>query len=286
MHEDDLVRGAALRPSDLRDNVALLQDLGATMTRAHYPLHPLTLELADREGILVWAEVPGLPDGGPRCSRTTRVRRRSLRILREMVLRDRNHPSVVVWSVGNENTSKPGAGFRRYVRQAKRAAKRLDPTRLVGLAFPGYPTIGRQSLYASLDALGVNDYFGWYPGPNDSIADRADLGPYLDKLHSDYPRQALFVTEFGAEANRSGPATREGNVRVPARLPRLPPERLRPEGLPQRRAGMDPARLPGQAELRRRKPAAHPAASTKRASWTTRGIASPVSRQSSKGYGL
>ncbi len=209
MHEDDLVRGAALRPSDLRDNFALLRDLGATMTRAHYPLHPLTLELADREGILVWAEVP-VYQMEDRLFKDESVRRRSLRILREMVLRDRNHPSVVVWSVGNENTSKPGVGFRRYVRQAKRAAKRLDPTRLVGLAFPGYPTIGRQSLYASLDALGVNDYFGWYPGPNDSIADRAALGPYLDRLHADYPGQALFVTEFGAEANRSGPATEKG----------------------------------------------------------------------------
>jgi beta-galactosidase/beta-glucuronidase len=209
MHEDDLIRGAALRPSDLRDNIALLKELGATMTRSHYPLHPLTLELADREGILVWAEVP-VYQMEDRLFKDDGVRRRSLRILREMVLRDRNHPSVVVWSVGNENTSKPGAAFRRYVRQAKRAAKRLDPGRLVGLAFPGYPTIGRQGVYASLDALGVNDYFGWYPGPNNSIANREDLGPYLDKLHQDYPRQALFVTEFGAEANRSGPATEKG----------------------------------------------------------------------------
>jgi beta-glucuronidase len=209
MHEDDLVRGAALRPSDLRDNFSLLKDLGATMTRAHYPLHPLTLELADREGILVWAEVP-VYQMEDRLFRDEKVRRRSLRILREMVLRDRNHPSVLVWSVGNENTTKPGTGFRRYVRQAKRAAKRLDPTRLVGLAFPGYPTVGRQSLYASLDALGVNDYFGWYPGPQNSVADRAALGPYLDKLHEDYPRQALFVTEFGAEANREGPVSEKG----------------------------------------------------------------------------
>jgi beta-glucuronidase len=145
-----------------------------------------------------------------RLFRNNRVRRLSLRMMREMVLRDRNHPSVIVWSVGNENTQKPGPGFRRYVRQARRAARRLDPTRLIGLAFAGYPTIGRQSLYASFDALGVNDYFGWYPGPDGSIADRAGLGPYLDTLHRYYPHQALFVTEFGAEANRSGPVSEKG----------------------------------------------------------------------------
>jgi beta-galactosidase/beta-glucuronidase len=131
-------------------------------------------------------------------------------MLRGLIERDRNHPSVLVWSVGNENTTRPGPGFVRYVRQAKHLARRLDPTRLVGLAFPGYPTIARQGLYTELDAIGMNDYFGWYPGPENSIANREDLGSYLDRLHSDYPRQALFVTEFGAEANRDGPISEKG----------------------------------------------------------------------------
>ena len=58
MHEDDPTRGAALSPTQIRANFDLLRELGANMTRAHYPLHPLTLELADRYGILVWSEVP------------------------------------------------------------------------------------------------------------------------------------------------------------------------------------------------------------------------------------
>jgi beta-glucuronidase len=209
MHEDDAVAGSAISPDTLRENVALLRDLGATMTRSHYPLHPLTLELADRYGIVVWSEIP-VYQMQDMLFRNKRVRAQSLRMLRDLILRDRNHASVLVWSVGNENTSRPGPGFVRYVRQAKHLARRLDPTRLIGLAFPGYPTIGRQALYAELDALGVNDYFGWYPGPENSIARREDLGPYLDRLHSDYPKQALFITEFGAEANRSGPAEEKG----------------------------------------------------------------------------
>ena len=48
------------------------------------------------------------------------------------------------------------------------------------------------------------------PGPGGSIAERSALAPYLDRLHDDYPRQALFVTEFGAEANRAGAATEKG----------------------------------------------------------------------------
>jgi beta-glucuronidase len=209
MHEDDPQRGAALGAPELRGNIDLLRDLGANMTRAHYPLHPLTVELADRYGILLWAEVPvyQLRDA---LFRRARLRRQALEMIRTLVNRDRSHPSVLVWSLGNENTTQPGQGFTRYVTSAARLVRRLDPTRLVGLSFQGYPTVGRQSLYAKLDALGVNDYFGWYPGPKGSIADRNGLGPYLDRLHRDYPRQALFVSEFGAEGNRGGPATVKG----------------------------------------------------------------------------
>ena len=209
MHEDDPQRGAALGPAELRGNIDLLRDLGATITRAHYPLHPLTLELADRHGILVWSEVPVYQMREALFERP-RVRRQATEIVRSLVNRDRSHPSVLVWSLGNENTTRPGPGFTRYVTSAARLVRLLDPTRFVGISFQGYPTVARQELYEHLDALGVNDYFGWYPGPNGSLANREALGPYLDHLHADYPRQALFVTEFGAEANRQGPATAKG----------------------------------------------------------------------------
>ena len=209
VHEEDPVRGAALRPDEIRTNFSLLRELGANMTRSHYPMHPLALELADRYGIVVWSEVP-VYQMRDQLFRSAAVRRRAVQQVRDMVNRDRSHPSVIVWSLGNENTSKPGSGFTRYLSAAGALARRLDPTRLVGLAFPGYPTIGKQNVYTKLDALGVNDYFGWYPGPLGSITDRAALAPYLQRLHDDYPKQALFVTEFGAEASRSGLPTEKG----------------------------------------------------------------------------
>ena len=241
VHEEDPVRGAALRPDEIRANFSLLRELGANMTRSHYPMHPLALELADRYGIVVWSEVP-VYQMRDQLFRSSAVRRRAVQQVRDMVNRDRSHPSVIVWSLGNENTSKPGRGFTRYVTRcdAADAAARPDAA-----GRPRLPRAIRRSasrtLYTKLDALGVNDYFGWYPGPLGSITDRAGLAPYLQRLHDDYPKQALFVTEFGAEANRAGPAHREGHVRIPARFPWFSSERDRADGFPQWGARLDPA---------------------------------------------
>jgi len=56
----------------------------------------------------------------------------------------------------------------------------------------------------------MNDYFGWYPGPGGQLVDRNATGPYFDQMHQFYPRLALFVTEYGAEANHDGPVDEKG----------------------------------------------------------------------------
>ena len=75
----------------------------------------------------------------------TAIRARALRMLRETIARDYNHPAVMVWSLGNENASRPKRGLRRYIRIATRTARRLDPTRLTGIAISGYPTVEKQA---------------------------------------------------------------------------------------------------------------------------------------------
>jgi beta-glucuronidase len=215
VHEDSLSRGAALTPAQMRQNIGHLKDLGAHITRSHYPFHPYMLELADYNGILVWSEIPVFRMAS-RLFAIAEVRNKAYRMLREEIVRDANHPSVVVWSIGNENASRPGAGLRKYIRKAARTVEDLDPTRLIGLATSGFPTVEKQPIYLELDVLGINDYFGWYNGPRGTIADRAQLSGYLNRLHSDYPNQALVITEFGAEANRSGPVTEKGTYEFQA----------------------------------------------------------------------
>jgi len=122
-----------------------------------------------------------------------------------------NHPSIIVWSAGNELSSKPGPVQGDYIRRAVTLAKSLDPSRPVGLAVAGYPSAGCQTqYYAPLDVIGVNEYFGWYPGPNGQIADPSLLSDYLDSVRACYPTKAIVITETGAEANRDGPVEERG----------------------------------------------------------------------------
>ena len=209
VHDQTPTRGAALTPADHARQLALLRNVGATITRTHYPLSEDFLEGADHAGIAVWEEIPfyQLPESA---MRRRAVRKKGLDYLAAAIRRDQNHPSVIAWSIGNELPASPGRGQRAYIREAVALAHRLDPTRPVALALSGYPTKNYISAYAPLDALGINDYFGWYHGPFGQIVNRAPLGQYLDRVHAEYRHKALFISEFGAEANRSGSAAEKG----------------------------------------------------------------------------
>ena len=208
-HEEDVTVGAALTPEMRQSIWQALMGLGSTMTRAHYPLHPWFLEQADRDGVMVWDEIPAyqLPNS---VTDKASVRSKALNYLRATVLRDQNHPSVLTWSIGNEMPTRVGTGQQRYIRDAAHLLHAMDPTRLRALDYSGYPNSVPSSTYHVLDALGVNCYFGWYPGPGGQLDDRSALGPFLNLVHSYYPTKALFVTEFGAEANRLGPIDEKG----------------------------------------------------------------------------
>jgi beta-glucuronidase len=143
----------------------------------------------------------------------------ALSMLEKTIIAARSHPSVIINSVGNELSPTPSAtpGTLAYLRRAIPLARRLDPAAPVGLdiyCYPGYPP---QPIYSKLDVLGINDYFGWYPGqPGHSTASFAELTPFLDQQHARYPNQALVVSEFGAEALYNGPATVKGTYQFQA----------------------------------------------------------------------
>ena len=214
LHEDDPVVGAAWTPAQRKDALRRLRQLGATVVRAHYPLHPAMLEALDRRGILVWSQAPvyQVPEVN---LLLPQIRANAVAANVAMVLRDRNHPSVFAWSIANELPEQVDSGQAAFIVAAAAAVRRLDPTRLV--AIDRSTRIGGpegSTAVRSLDALGVNEYFGWYRSSSPGLPDStdADLGARLDMLRDSYPGVALFVTEFGAEANRIGPESEKGTL--------------------------------------------------------------------------
>lgn len=209
LHEDDPKLGFAVN-NGLRDRqLQNVKDLGATMIRAHYPLHPYMYERADELGIMAWSEIPVYSLRTEELAKPI-VRQLAARELEANILTNQNHPSIMVWSVGNELSARPGPVQSFYIARAAKAAKALDPTRPVGYAVAGYPAAGCQPEYDPLDIIGINEYFGWYAGPNGQIADRDSLSAYLDSVHQCYPDKAVLISEFGAEANRNGPVEEKG----------------------------------------------------------------------------
>jgi beta-glucuronidase len=220
MHEDSPNNGAALSPEQLDQNVGLLKQLGANITRAHYPLHPHTLELLDQNGILDWQQIPfnrerfnlggadQLDDIGR--AQLKRSRRKALSYLHDTIVNDGNHASVLAWSVANEPPPRPTSAELGYYKAAVRMVHSLDPMRLAAVDIQSYPTFPQVLSYQRFDAIGLTNYSGWYAGPGGTLGDRTVLRPTLNLAHAYYPHQALFLTEFGAEANRDGPIDEKG----------------------------------------------------------------------------
>jgi beta-glucuronidase len=209
IHEERARSGAALTPANRERDMQLYGELGATLLRSHYPLHPQHLELADRMGVMVWDQVPVFAQGY-KGFEVPGVSDKALAYIRAMVERDQNHPSVLAWSIANELSGRMTEDQEDYIHRAAQLLRGLDPTRLRTIDIFGWPQAPPVDVYHELDGLGMNSYFGWYPGPNGSTEDRRRLGPFLDQMREYYPELALFVTEFGAESNRKGSADQKG----------------------------------------------------------------------------
>jgi beta-glucuronidase len=216
-HEDDPVAGGAVPHAREELFVKLMKDVGGTVLRTHYPVSPYLHELADRRGLMIWSEIPvyQVPHD---VLEEPRVQALAARMLSDDIAANGNHPSVMAWSIGNELRSKPGEIETRYFRSQAALAHRLDPTRPVALAIAGYASIGCQAAYAPIQLIGINMYFGWYQGPDGELADRDRLSGAMDAMRSCYPRQALAVTELGAEGNRDGPVEERGTYGYQAEL--------------------------------------------------------------------
>lgn len=213
MHEDHLVRGKGHDAASMVHDFALLEWTGANSFRtSHYPYAEEVLDHADRLGIVVIDETAavgmnlgvggGMFLGGDRVTfsedtvndATAAAHRRHLE---ELVARDKNHPSVVLWSVANEPESHTPES-RDYFAPLFDLVRELDPTRPVGFVNMLLSPPDACLVTELADVVMVNRYYGWYLGFDLAEAEQGledELVAWADK-HG----KPILVTEYGGDA--------------------------------------------------------------------------------------
>jgi beta-glucuronidase len=164
--------------------------LNANMVRlAHYPHNENMTRVADSLGLLVWSEIPvywTINFG------SKEVLEKAATQLQEMIARDRNRVSIIIWSVGNETP--PGKERLSFMSDLAKKAKAMDATRLIGAALENFGLNGEQvvkdELAAYTDIIAVNQYIGWYGGLPDNCR-KVQWAAY---------NKPFFFSETGAEA--------------------------------------------------------------------------------------
>lgn len=202
IHEEaPITGGRATNPKHAQILLNWAKELGCNFVRlAHYPHNEHMLKLADELGLMVWSEIPVywtiLWDNDE-------TYKNAANQLTEMITRDKNRASVIIWSVANET---PRSESRlKFLRNLIDSARTLDPTRLISaateLTYSGNNNILLDDpLSEYLDVIGANEYLGWYGGKVE------DIPNHNWKISFEKP---LVISEFGAGALQGYHADKE-----------------------------------------------------------------------------
>jgi len=219
---DSEANGLVMTPEQIETDLQLMKEAGCNAVRCHYPMDAAFYAACDRLGLLVWIEPPvycyhpGDTETGTRFADPEWLALAQNMAL-EMIAVARNHPSVAIYSIGNEcNTANPEAeAFFRALTATIRAA---DPTRLISYAAL-YGIVG--PIADIVDVLGINSYWGWYDQIRQDGSDAmrkpdgreeegqppakrpielAPMRAMLDEALAKKQNLALLLTEFGADS--------------------------------------------------------------------------------------
>jgi beta-glucuronidase len=189
VHEDHITLGKTTTEEIIRETIRDLKEMNGIYLRlAHYPHDARFARIADEEGVLLWEEVPvywAIAFDNPDTYEDAENQ------LSELILRDRNRASVIIWSVGNENADTDSR--LAFMSRLAQKAKTLDGSRLVSAAC----LINHEKLQIedrlvdSLDVIGINEYYGWY---------NPDFEKLPKILANSNPGKPVLICEFGADA--------------------------------------------------------------------------------------
>ena len=190
-HQDRWGVGNALLPEHHIEDMDLICEMGATTIRlAHYQHDQYFYDLCDEKGMVVWAEIPYISSHMPK------GRENTISQMKELVIQNYNHPSIVVWGLSNEITMSGGKASDDLLENHKilnDLVHELDKTRLTTIAAVSMCDIHDPYIQIP-DVVSYNHYFGWYGG------DTSMNGPWFDHFHKEFPKIPIGVSEYGCEA--------------------------------------------------------------------------------------
>ena len=188
-HQDRWGIGNALKSEHHKEDMDLIAEMGANTIRlAHYQHDQFFYNLCDEYGMVVWAEIPyisqHLPGG----------RENTISQMKELIIQNYNHPSIVVWGLSNEITMKGAEDpdLLENHRILNNLCHEMDKTRLTTLAALSMCDMHADYLKIP-DVISYNHYFGWYGG------DTSMNGPWFDRFHAELPTIPVGVSEYGCE---------------------------------------------------------------------------------------
>ena len=195
IHEENGIRGGrAYSKEDARMLLGWAKELGCNFVRlAHYPHNENMTRIADEMGIMVWSEVPVYWTIQWNNEATFRNARNQLT---EMITRDKNRASVIIWSMANET---PVSTERtEFLKKMIETANLIDPVRLISAALERHTKAGTQNtqiiedpLQEYVDVIAFNQYIGWYDG----LPEKCKTAEFDIQFN-----KPIIVTEFGAGA--------------------------------------------------------------------------------------
>ena len=189
-HQDRLGIGNALLPEHHLEDMDLICEVGATTIRlAHYQHDQYFYDLCDQRGMVVWAEIPYISNHMPG------GRENTVQQMKELIIQNYNHPSIVVWGLSNE-ISMNGPKDPDLLENHKilnDLVHSMDKTRLTTMAVLSMCPMDEEYVHIP-DTVSYNHYFGWYGG------DTSMNGPWFDKFHAAYPNMPIGCSVYGCEA--------------------------------------------------------------------------------------
>lgn len=197
-HQDRQGLGNALTKKEHAEDIALLLEMGANTVRlAHYQQAQAVYDLCDEKGLIVWAEIPYITEHLPT------ARENSLSQMRELIVQNYNHPSIVCWGLSNEITATGGVSedMVENHRLLNDLCHELDATRPTTMAHVFM--LDTEDPFVMLpDIRSYNLYYGWYVGDWDQN------DGWFDQFHAAHPDAVIGLSEYGADANPAYQAER------------------------------------------------------------------------------